>query len=32
MELFPASDEAQLDFIKRVIDDYNYYLSIVGGC
>ncbi len=31
MELFPASDEAQLDFIKRVIDDCDYYLLIIGG-
>lgn len=31
MELFPAIDDAQLDFIKRVIDDCDYYLLIVGG-
>jgi uncharacterized protein DUF4062 len=31
MELFPALDEAQLTFIKRVIDDCDYYLLIVGG-
>jgi hypothetical protein len=31
MELFPAADEAQLDFIKRVIDDCDYYLLIIGG-
>lgn len=31
MELFPASDEAQLEFIKRVIDECDYYLLIIGG-
>ena len=31
MELFPAFDQSQLDFIKRVIDDCDYYLLIVGG-
>lgn len=31
MELFPAADEEQLNFIKRVIDDCDYYLLIVGG-
>jgi hypothetical protein len=31
MELFPAADEAQLEFIKRVIDDCDYYLLIIGG-
>ena len=31
MELFPAADEEQFDFIKRVIDDCDYYLLIVGG-
>jgi hypothetical protein len=31
MELFPASDEAQLEYIKRVIDNCDYYLLIVGG-
>jgi hypothetical protein len=31
MELFPAVDEAQWDFIKRVIDDCDYYLIIIGG-
>lgn len=31
MELFPAADEEQLEFIKRVIDDCDYYLLIVGG-
>jgi hypothetical protein len=31
MELFPAIDEAQLSFIKRVIDDCDYYLLIIGG-
>lgn len=31
MELFPAADEQQLDFIKKVIDDCDYYLIIIGG-
>lgn len=31
MELFPAMDEAQWDFIKRVIDDCDYYLIVIGG-
>jgi hypothetical protein len=31
MELFPAADEQQLAFIKRVIDDCDYYLLIIGG-
>lgn len=31
MELFPAFDQSQLEFIKRVIDDCDYYLIIIGG-
>src|ERR1022692_1814662 len=31
MELFPAADEEQFNYIKRVIDDCDYYLLIVGG-
>ncbi len=31
MELFPAADQEQFEFIKRVIDDCDYYLLIVGG-
>ena len=31
MELFPASDEAQWDLIKKVIDDCDYYIIIIGG-
>jgi len=31
MELFPATDEEQLEFIKRIIDDCDYYLLIIGG-
>jgi hypothetical protein len=30
MELFPASDEEQFDFIKRVIDYCDYYVLIIG--
>ena len=31
MELFPATDQQQFDFIKRVIDRCDYYVVIVGG-
>jgi Domain of unknown function (DUF4062) len=31
MELFPAVDEDQFAFIKKVIDDCDYYILIVGG-
>jgi Domain of unknown function (DUF4062) len=31
MELFPAADEEQMAFIKKVIDDCDYYLLIIGG-
>lgn len=31
MELFPAADEEQWAFIKKVIDDCDYYLVIIGG-
>ena len=31
MELFPAADEEQFAYIKRVIDDCDYYLLIIGG-
>ncbi|EHJ9995361.1 DUF4062 domain-containing protein [Vibrio parahaemolyticus] len=31
MELFPAIDEEQWQFIKSIIDDCDYYLIIVGG-
>lgn len=31
MELFPASNEDQLSLIKRVIDDCDYYILIIGG-
>ncbi len=31
MELFPASNEDQWTLIKRVIDDCDYYLLIIGG-
>jgi hypothetical protein len=31
MELFPATDQQQLDFIKRVIDRSDYYVVIVAG-
>lgn len=31
MELFPAFDEEQFEFIKRVIDDCDYYVLLIGG-
>jgi hypothetical protein len=31
MELFPAANESQWNLIKRVIDDCDYYVLIVGG-
>jgi hypothetical protein len=31
MEIFPAIDEEQFNFIKKIIDDCDYYLLIIGG-
>ena len=31
MELFPAADEEQWEFIKKVISDCDYYILIIGG-
>ncbi len=31
MELFPAADVDQLSYIKKIIDQCDYYLLIVGG-
>lgn len=31
MELFPAADEEQFEFIKSIIDDCDYYVLILGG-
>jgi hypothetical protein len=31
MELFPAVDEEQFNFIKKIIDDCDYYIIIIGG-
>lgn len=31
MELFPAIDNEQFEFIKRVINDCDYYILIIGG-
>lgn len=31
MELFPASNDEQWSIIKRVIDDSDYYILIIGG-
>ena len=31
MEYFPALDEEQFDFIKTVIDQFDYYVAVVAG-
>jgi hypothetical protein len=31
MEMFPAADEEQWEFIKSIINDCDYYLLIIGG-
>jgi hypothetical protein len=31
MELFPAVDEEQFNFITKIIDDCDYYIIIIGG-
>ena len=31
MEMFPAADEEQWEYIKKVIDDCDYYLLVIGG-
>ena len=31
MELFPASDKKHWDIIKKVIDDSDIYLMVLGG-
>lgn len=31
MELFPAADVNQLDYIKKIIDECDYYVLILGG-
>ena len=31
MELFPATDQRQFEFIKKVIDRADYYILILGG-
>ena len=31
MELFPAANDTQWDWIKKVIDESDYYMVIIGG-
>lgn len=31
MEMFPATDEEQFNFIKRIIDNCDYYVVIIAG-
>jgi hypothetical protein len=31
MELFPATDQQQLEYIKRIIDRSDYYVVVLGG-
>lgn len=32
MELFPAANDDQWTLIKKVIDDCDYYIVVIGGC
>jgi len=32
MELFVASDDEQFEYIKRIINNCDYYVLILGGC
>lgn len=31
MEQFPSSNMSQMDYIKKMLDDCDYYILIVGG-
>jgi hypothetical protein len=31
MELFPAIDDSQFEFIKQIVDESDYYILIIGG-
>jgi hypothetical protein len=31
MELFPATDQEQFEFIKKIIDECDYYILLIGG-
>lgn len=31
MEYFPAADEGQWEYIKKLIDDCDYYIVIIGA-
>ena len=31
LEVLPATDQMQLDYIKRIIDRSDYYVAIVGS-
>ena len=31
MELFPAADEEQFEYIKKLIDESDYYVVIIAG-
>lgn len=31
MKSFPAFDEEQLEYIKRIIDDSDYYVLVIAG-
>lgn len=31
MEMFPASSDEQFEFIKKVINDCDYYILVIGG-
>lgn len=32
MEVFPATDQQQFEYIKKVMDTADYYILILGGC
>lgn len=32
MELFPAANETQWNWIKRIISESDYYIVLIGGC
>ena len=32
MELFPAADEEQFSYIRKVIDGFEHYVLVIAGC
>ena len=31
MEVFPAADMEQFEYIKRIVDECDYYVLVIGG-